>query len=244
MKPYIFFVLCGFIINCAHIPTLNKKDPNSYLQQALYYKNQGNYTEALNRLNQFQKQFSYNIYSQKALLIKGDVYFEQGAYELAASTYNQHLKLYPGINTARILYQIGLAYKAQLPAKDDQDISFAKPALQAFRKLLDLKKTSKYTKQALKELQELQNRQVRKSFKQALFYKSQKWNQAAFKRLQFLLKTQANSPIRPQILLEAYMLAKDTGHDSEIFKQELKSRYPVSKSRQSLLKKTSRFFFN
>lgn len=235
-----WIILSFFLMGCHQTAKEAKKDPAHYFNKALKYKENKNYKRALEELDNLSKNFFYSSYNQKALLMKSDIYFEDDKFPLALKSYEKHLKLYPQEKTDYVLYQIGQSYKNQLTRKSDNDLSLAEPALQAFQRLLNLKKAyakSPYKKQALKAQEEILNKKAEKEFKTALFFKKQKKNGAAFRRLQHFIQTYPKSPLIPQALLTSFQLAHYLNKNPEPFKNKLIKDYPDSHETKSLYKK-------
>ena len=135
------------------------------------------------------------------------------------------------------MYHLGLAYKKQLPSRDDQDLSQAEPAVKAFEALLNLKISSPYKEKARKERQALLDKKASKDLKAALFYRSQNWNQAAFLKIEAFLKKYPKSPLQSKALLEAFRLAELLKKPSKLFKEKLIKNYPNSKEAKAFHKK-------
>lgn len=242
-KLPFFLCLFFFLPNCAHNTKEEKLSPKEYFEKALYYKNKGDNLKALEYLKTLRKRFFFSSYNQKALLLTGDIHFAQKKYKLASQTYEKHLSLYPTEKKDYILYQIGLSYKKQLPSRADQDLSLSEPALKALNALLNLKE-SLYKKQALIEKQEILDKKARKELKAALFYKSQKWHQASFKRIEHFIKHYPESPLKPKALLTAFQLTKILDKPSAPFKEELIKKYPDSEEAKWLYKKKKDSLFS
>ncbi len=233
-----FLIFLPFLlISCAHKDTKKSNKPKYYFDKAVQYKEDKNYIKALENLTELRKNFFYSSYNQKAVLLTGDVYFAQEKYSNAAKSYEKHLKLYPRKETDYVLYQIGLSYKEQLPKRSEHDLSLAEPALKVFEKLLNLKADSPYKEKAKIEKQKILDKKASKELKAILFYKTQGWDKAAFKRVEFFIKTYPKSPLMPKALLEGFRLAHILNKDSEAFKKNLIENYPDSEERKLINKK-------
>ena len=169
-----------------------------------------------------------------------DIYFVQGKYPQAVESYEKHLEFYPTKKTDYVLYQIGLSYKKQLPYRSDYDLNFSNPALKAFDRLLNLKKTSIYREKAKKEKQEILNKKASKELEAILFYIKQGWNKAAFKRVQYFIKNYPHSPLMPKTLLEGFFLAKLLNEEAEKFKKDLIENHPDSQEAKTIHKSGTR----
>ncbi len=242
-----FILLAGFILSsCIHSSKQGKEGagPKFYFDQAVRYKEQAHYSRALEKLKELRQRFFYSRWNQKALLLSGDIYFAQGKYPQAVQSYEKHLSLYPKKQPDYVLYQIGLSYKSQLPYRSEHDLSLAEPALKAFNKLLGLKPPSPYKPKAQKERQSVLDKKADKELKTALFFKSQGWSAAAFKRVQYFIKNYPKSPLLPKALLAGFQLAGQLNKNPKEFKKTLLSNYPNSPEAQSIsVKKQSSGFF-
>ena len=233
--PFLLPFLLLFI-GCTHSQKKTKSSPKDYYDKAFYYKKKKNYTSALEELKGLRKQFFYSPYNPKALLLTGDIHFEQEKYSLAVKFYEKLMKLYPHHQKDYVLYRIGLAYKKQLPSRDDQDLSLADPALKAFSALLHLKAPSAYKDKARVEKQALLDKKANRVLKSALFYRSQGWTQSAFLKIKFFLKHYPKSSLRSQALLEAFEMAELLNESPKPFKEKLIKNYPDSIETKSFRK--------
>ena len=219
---------------CTHSSQLKEtKNAQFYFERAKHYKEKGDNIKALENLAKIRQNFFYSPYNRKALLMTADIYFDQKKYHQAAQTYKQHQSLYAP-QQAYVLYQLGLSYKNQLPDRSEHDLSLATLALAAFDQLLALKEKSPYKQKALKAKQEILDKKAERELKIALFFKTQGWYKAGFKRVQYFIKHYPKSFLMPKALLTAFELAQKLDQNPEEFKQRLLKEYPQSPSAQSL----------
>ena len=219
------FLTLGLVLSCS----LKEKKPTSpmgFYEKAIKYKEQGNHPKALETLTQLRQQFPYSSYSTKARLLLGDIYFDQKKYSLAADVYKRFSLLHPKIKTTYILNQLGLCYLHQLPSTPDRDISKADPALKYFQKLLDFPEENPYKAGAKKYKVDLLNLKAKKEFIISAFYIKRGWEEAAFNRLNHIISLYPESSVISKALLSAYTLAKKLNKDPEIYKNQLKKRFP------------------
>ncbi|MCZ0931967.1 MAG: outer membrane protein assembly factor BamD [Oligoflexia bacterium] len=226
-----FFLLIG---GCAHNSKLKElKTAQFHFERASHYKEKGDNIKALENLTKIRQEFFYSPYNKRALLMTADIYFDQQKYQQSAQTYKKYQSLYSE-KKDYVLYQLGLSYKNQLPRRAEHDLKFADPALRAFDQLLALREKSPYKKKALKALREILDKKAERELKTALFFKSQAWHQAGFKRIQYFIKHYPQSPLLPRALLTAFELAQKLNQNPEKFKERLLKEYPQSPSAQSL----------
>ena len=232
--PIIVSLLSLFFVSCTHNLTSKKiKSVEFYFEKATHYKERGDNIKALENLKKIRQKFFSSPYSQKALLMTADIYFDQEKYPQAAQTYKKYLQIYFK-KRDYVLYQLGLSYKNQLPKRSEHDLSLAKPALKAFDQLLALNIKSSYKPKALNARQEVLDKKAERELKTILFFKTQGWYQAGFKRVRYFFKHYPKSPLMPRALLTAFELAQKLNKNPEQFKKRLLKEYPQSSSTRSL----------
>ena len=241
MRFFTLFLCFLFFIGACNHNSKSKelKTAQFYFEKANQYKNRGDDVKALEYLFKLRKKFFYSSYGQKALLMTADIYFDQEKYQQAAQIYKKH-KLFYSENQDYVLYQLGLSYTNQLPKRAEHDLSLTAPALLAFEQLIALKGDSAYKKKALKARQEILDKKAEREFKTALFFKTQGWNKAGLKRIQYFIKHYPNSSLMPQALLAGFELAQKLDQNPEKFKNRLLKEYPKSPEVKSL---TNNSFF-
>ena len=219
---------------CVHNPKLKElKTAQFYFEKAENYKKKGDNIKALENLTTIRQEFFSSPYNKKALLMMADIYFERQQYQQSAQTYRKYQSLYSQ-KKDYVLYRLGLSYKNQLPRRSEHDLKFAKSALRVFDQLLALKDKSPYKKSALKARQEILDKKAERELKIALFFKSQAWYRASFKRVQYFIKHYPQSPLLPKALLTAFELAQKLDQNPEKFKERLLKEFPQSPSAQNL----------
>ena len=238
--PVVVLLLSLFFVSCAHnLKSKKVETAQFYFEKASRYKERGDNIKALENLTKIRQRFFSSSYNQKALLMTADIYFDQKKYPQAVQTYQKYLSLYFQ-KRDYVLYQLGLSYKNQLPKRAEHDLSLAVPALKAFDQLLALKKKSPYKQKTLTARQEILDKKAERELKTALFFKTQGWYQAGFKRTQYFIKHYPKSPFLPKALLTAFELAQKLNQNPEQFKERLLKEYPKSPSAQFL--KNNSFF--
>ena len=235
MRFFTLFLCFLFFIGACNHNSKSKelKTAQFYFEKANHYKNRGDEIKALEYLSNIRKKFFYSSYSKKALLMTADIYFDQEKYQQAVQTYKKY-KLFYSENQDYVLYQLGLSYKNQLPNRVEHDLSLTAPALSAFEQLIALKGDSTYKKKALKARQEILDKKAERELKIALFFKTQGWDKAGLKRIQYFIKHYPNSLLMPQALLAGFELAKKLNQNPEEFKKRLLKKYPKSPEVKSL----------
>ena len=213
------------------------KTAKFYFEKAQNYKKRKDNIKALESLTKIRQKFFFSPYNKKALLMTADIYFDQKKYQQAVQTYKKYQSRYSQ-KKDYVLYQLGLSYKNQLPERSEHDLALALPALEAFDQLLALKTQSPYKKKALKAKQEVLDKKAERELKVALFFKTQAWYQASFKRIKYFILFYPKSPLMPKALLTAVELAEKLNEDTEPFKRRLLEEYPQSSSAQNLEKKS------
>ena len=226
LRFLLFFFLTPGIISSCSIKEKKLSSPKAFYEKALKYKKQSNFQKALETLNKMRQQFPYSSYQTKARQLLGDIYFEQEEYALAADIYKRFSLIYPETNKAYILNQLGLCYLHQLPSTPDRDISKAAPALDYFQKLIYLPGDHPYKKTAKKHKADLLNLKAKKEFMIATFYLKKGWDEAAFNRLNHIIRLYPKSPLISEALFSAYTLAKKLKKDSESYKNRLEKQFP------------------
>lgn len=239
MRFFILFICFVSLIGACNHNSKSKesKSVKFYFEKASFYKNKGNEIKALEYLSKIRKKNFYSPYRKKALLMTADIYFEQEKYQQAVQAYKKRL-LFSSENQAYVLYQLGLSYKKQLPKRAEHDLSLTAPALSTFEKVTALKGDSIYKKKALKAKQEILDKKAERELKTALFFKSQGWNEAGLKRIQYFIKHYPNNSLMPKALLAGFEMAQKLDQKPEKFKERLLKEHPQSPEVKSLTKKS------
>lgn len=239
-----FLLIFIFIFSACVHNSKKEKSPKIYFEQALYYKEKKNYVKALENLSSLRKQFFYSHYNQKALLLTADIYFSQKKYSSAVKSYERHRNLYPKIREDYVLYRIGLSYQKQLPQRADHDLSLAEPALKAFSAVLSLNPNSSYKKKAHLERQKILNKKASRELKTALFFKTQGWNKASLRRIQYFIKKYSQSSLMPKALFIGIQLSHQLNQNPLAFRKLLIENYPKSEEAQIILKNKKESIFS
>ena len=226
------FILFFLLLSCQHAPKLNS--PEAHLKAVKSLKEKKQYKKALKTLKEFKKNYPYHSLSKQMTLLKSDIHFDQGDWDLAQKDYKTFRKIYPNTKKDYVLYQLALSFFKKLPKKADRDISFANESLKYFKTLYHSSKKSFYRKEAKKHMQTLQDLMAKKEFIIATFYKKRDLKQASLNRLTNLIKRYPKSSFNPQALFMAWELASEKKKDH--FKNLLLKNHPQSPEAQTLKK--------
>ena len=224
----------ALLTGCAHNPKAPLSAKGHY-EKALKQKEGGKPAQALETLQELRKNFVYSPYARPARLLTADIHFAMENYQQALEGYQSFQKIYPSVQAAYVLYQLGQSAARQLPDRPDLDLSIGDLAIKYFQALLNLPSgAGDYKKKAADGIKAIRLMKAEKEFKTAAFYKRRGWKKASLKRFGELIERYPESPLLPQALLHGFQLAEDLGQPSDSFKKRLLKGFPGSKEARSL----------
>ena len=140
---FLSLLLPALLLSCSTASKKESQPAEYYFNRALKYKKSGSVDLALENLSQIRRNFFDSPYNQKALLLTGDIYFDNDKPKLALQSYKKYQRFYPDSQKEYVLYQMALCYKEQLPSWAENDLSPADSALSILQDLLNSQKEGK-----------------------------------------------------------------------------------------------------
>lgn len=233
---YIFFSLTIFLVSSCSAPKeLVKTEPEKsayewYNEGVQYYVNH-NYKEADHSLSMVNQQHPGSIYSKKAHLILGDVYYGEEDYLLAIDEYKKFIDMYPNTNDAMFAqYKIAMSYYKMMNGyKLDQTPT--KNAIENFLLLLDKYPGNPYKDEAYDRLSDCAKQLYMHQLFITRFYYDLGKYRAAQIELDYMAKHFSDLNFNDEML---YLLGSTYYHlgkkqEALDFFNELKKKYPNSK---------------
>ncbi len=233
-----FLILVGSIViltGCAShkkiVPTEEEKTAYEWYNEGIQEYIDHNYEDAKHSLEMVNEQHPGSIYSKRALLALGDVYFSKGEYILARDYYQKFIKLYPTSDDVMYAkYKIGLSYyKSRNGYKLDET-----PSRLAIKSFIDLLKDYPNNPYKEKVYTYITNSAV-EIYKHELFvsnfYSKLDHFKAAKNRLDYMYKhfRDVNFNDEMLFLLGKVYLRLGKKKQSHDFFNQLKEKYPNSK---------------
>ena len=233
---YIAVALIVFFVSACSTPKeLVKTEPEKsayewYNEGVQYYINH-NYEEAKHSLSMINQQHPGSIYSKKAHLILGDVYYSEEDYLLAVDEYKKFIELYPNTNDAMFAqYKIAMSYYNMMNGyKLDQTPT--KNAIENFLILLDKYPDNPYKDKVYNHLTECVKQLYQHQLFIARFYYDLGKYRASQIELDYMAKHFSDLNFNDEML---YLLASTYYHlgkkqEAIDFFNDLKKKYPNSK---------------
>lgn len=239
MKKIVFVYIVLFLnalllSSCSAPKELVKTEPEKsayewYNDGVQYYINH-NYKEAEHNLSMVNQQHPGSIYSKKAHLVLGDVYFSEKDYLLAIDEYKKFISLYPNTNDAMFAqYKIALSYY-NMRNGYRLDQTPTKNAIENFLNLLDKYPKNSYINQVYNDLSSC----VKELYRHQLFITNFYYNLGKYRasqiELDYMSKHFSDLSFNDEML---YLLAATYYHlgrkaQAMSFYNELVKKYPNS----------------
>lgn len=233
---YISAVLVVFFVSACSAPkelvkTEPEKSAYEWYNEGVQYYIDHNYKEAEHSLSMVNQQHPGSIYSKKAHLILGDVYYSEKDYLLAIDEYKKFIELYPNTNDAMVAqYKIAMSYYKMMNGyKLDQTPT--KKAIENFLLLLDKYPDNPYKDEVYNYLTECAKQlYLHQLFITRFYYDLGKYRASQIE-LDYMAKHFSDVNFNDEML---YLLASTYYHlgkkqEAMDFFNELKKKYPKSK---------------
>lgn len=180
LKKYLLLPLVltlAFSVSCSSKKRVLHESPgvDAEISHCLELSTKKKYEEAIDCLEAFKSRYPSDTKAAEADLIIGDSYFRKKDYLLAAETYQQFLRQYPGHPKADYAYyRSGLSYIKASPksiSRDQQNLDYAVQNLQT---LVQYFPSSAYFDLGKEKLKETRTKQAEKNYQIGMFYYKQK----------------------------------------------------------------------
>jgi len=235
-KLVVIFILSGvFLVGCSSnkkiVPTEEEKSAYEWYNEGIQQYIDHDYKEAEHSLEMVNEQHPGSIYSKRAILALGDVYFAKGEYILARDYYKKFIKLYPSDkDVIYAKYKIALSYyKSRNGYK--LDVTPAKLAIKHFISLLNQYPNNPYTGKVYTYITKSAMEIYKHELFVAKFYKDLNQLKAAKNRLEYMYKHFKDVNFNDEMLYMLGYVYYKLNHKKEAkaFFEELKKKYPNSK---------------
>ncbi len=237
MNRFLIILSVGFVLLLNGCSSHKKIVPKEEEKTAYEWYNEGvqeyinhDYEQARHSLWMVNEQHPGSVYSKRAMLILGDVYFSKGEYILARDYYKKFIKLYPSSkDVVYARYKIALSYyKARNGYKLDP--TPAKLAIEHFLRFLKEYPDNPYTEKIYTFITESAIEIYKHELFVAEFYNKLHYVNAAKDRLEYMYKhfKDVNFNDKMLFLLGSVYYRLNKKQQAEEFFKQLKERYPKS----------------
>jgi len=121
------------IIGCKSSDKFESRNPAEVFSRAMEFYEREKFIEARNLFEMIKLQFSATEYADNAQFYLGEIAFKRKEYVMAAFSFNQLRRVYPGSEFTKIsLFKTGLSFY-QLSPKFDRDQDYTRKAISAFQ---------------------------------------------------------------------------------------------------------------
>jgi outer membrane protein assembly factor BamD len=172
IKLVILLLTFSFILfACKSTDNFDTRDAESVFKKAVEYYENENYLEARNLFEMIKLQYSATEWADDAQYYLGEIAFKRKEYILAAFSYNQLRRSYPGSIYSKIsLYKTALSFY-ELSPKFDRDQEYTKKAIQAFQEYQYIYPDDSLYNEAGNKINELRNKLAYRDFFTAGLYR-------------------------------------------------------------------------
>ncbi len=231
----MIFVFSGLLLSgCSShkkiVPTEEEKTAYEWYNEGIQEYVNHDYDEAKHSLEMVNEQHPGSVYSKRAYLALGDVYFAKGEYILARDYYSKFIKLYPTDSDVMYAkYMIAMSYyKSRNGYK--LDATPAKQAIKHFLNFLHEYPNSPYTQKIYTYLSISAQEVYKHELFVAKFYENLDHFKAAKNRLDYMYRHFRDVNFNDEMLfmMGSVYLKLGKKKEAEEFFKELKNRYPHS----------------
>lgn len=234
----VFLILVGSVViltGCAShkkiVPTEEEKTAYEWYNEGIQEYINHDYKEAEHSLEMVNEQHPGSIYSKRAMLALGDVYFSKGEYILARDYYQKFVRLYPtSKNVIYARYRIGLSYyKSRNGYKLDETPS--RLAIKSFVGFLRDYPNNPYKEKVYTYITNCAIEIYKHELFVAKFYDKLNHFKAAKNRLDYMYKHFRDVSFNDEMLFEMGEVYLHLGkkEQSKVFFKQLKEKYPNSR---------------
>lgn len=172
MKIYFYIVIIIFaLVSCKTTDNIETRDPEIVFKKAVELYEKEEYLEARNLFEMIKLQYSATEWADDAQFYLGEIAFKRKEFILAAFSYNQLRRSYPGsIYAKESLYKTALSFY-ELSPKFDRDQEYTKKAIQAFQEFQYIYPEDTLSVEATKKIKELRNKLAYRDFFTAGLYR-------------------------------------------------------------------------
>ncbi len=208
----VVLVLLGAgLAGCWGARNLADLPPDQLYRQARIAVEKHRYERAKEIIDRIRDDFPFSRYAAEAELLEADMAFDQEKFEEAAAAYRSFEELHPTHpRVAYAVYRRGLAY-AGMVEPPDRDQTATRNALEAFQKLLRAYPGSEFAADARARVKELRTRLAEHEMYVARYYLRRKLYDAALGRLQELIRSYPDTPLRDEALALALQIQSRKG---------------------------------
>lgn len=196
----VFLCLLYLFAGCA-TKDIKNMDAKAYLEKGLKYYDSKKYKKAAENLEEAIKYADSPSIAAKAQLYLGNAYFKDKNYLEAIPSYKQFLDYYPDAPEAPdVLYKLGLSYYKQINTFDREQQTTV-DAINTFNELKSQYPSYANSKNIDKYISELKEKLAEKELYIAEFYFRTNKDEAAEKRLKYIIDHYENTNIYKKALI-------------------------------------------
>ncbi len=212
MSKYIIFIIVILLNACS-----GNNEDSSYKERSLdsIYNNAldeliaGDYDEASKEFDEVERQHPYSVWSRKAIMLSAYSRYNRNEYELAISSLNRFIDLFPASNEiAYAYYLIALCHYEQIiDVKRDQTQSLL--AYDALKEVVNRFPETDYSRDAIYKIQLVEDHMAGKEMEVGRTYLALKQYLAAALRFKKVIKdynTTSHTPEALARMVEVYII--------------------------------------
>jgi outer membrane protein assembly factor BamD len=183
----LILVLLFVFSGCAWFKSKEEKNAQELISDGIDQFNDGDYKEAVDSFEKLKDWYPFSKYVILAELKIADAYYHLKSYSEAVSAYESFENLHPRNEAVPyVIYQIGLCYYDQIDTVD-RDQTFAKNALDTFKRLIRQFPHDSYAQRAKERMKVCLKSLAGHDFYVGLFYYKSKHYKAALARFKSVL---------------------------------------------------------
>ena len=195
------------------------------------------FDEARTQFYRIKTEFPSSPYQAQANLRVADSYFKEESYSVAATSYEEFVKTYPGNEKLPYaLYRMGLSFANQMPSNAQRDDRATRRAADTFTRLLVDYPSCEYVEEAQKQIDRAQAELAEKTFQIGRFYEKKDDYLAAAKRYGEVADVYSDQKIAEESLARQIKMLRSAGQGEQAdeLSKLFQTRYPGSEFRSMI----------
>ncbi len=167
----LLILLATYSFGCKSTDKFESRNPEEIFNKAVEYYNDEKYLEAKNLFELFKYQYSATEWADDALYYLGEIAFQRKEYVIAAFSFNQLRRSYPGSSFAKLsLFKTAMSFN-ELSPKFDRDQEYTRKAIQAFQEFQYVYPDDSLYAEAGNKINELRSKLALREFSTAELYR-------------------------------------------------------------------------
>ena len=192
------------------------------------------FDEARTQFYRIKTEFPSSPYQAQADLRVADSYFKEESFSVAATSYEEFVKTYPGNDKLPYaLYRMGLSFANQMPSNVQRDSRATRRAADTFTRLLVDYPNCEYVDEAQKQVDRAQSELAEKIYEIGRFYEKKEDFLAAAKRYGEVADVYSDQKIAEESFARQIKMLRSggQGEQADELSKIFQTRYPSSEFR-------------